>query len=127
MRRTVEQRDMKAPLTAEGNVVAALDGELVLGPEELLAVLDGGTRDTNVAAHAIANKGRLGEPAILLSEIRALKLGVAGGRGKLLELEPVDALGGDEGEENEGGDPGEQHGGSRTNAVAAQLGVVTVS
>ena len=115
------------PLTAQGHVVAALDGELILSPVQLLTILDGGTREANVTTDTRANEGRLGEAAVLLGEICALKLGVAGRRRELLEFEPVNAFGGDEGEEDEGSEPGEQHGGRRTNAGAAQTGVVTVS
>ena len=92
-------------LTAQGNVVTTLEVELVLSPEELLAVLDGGTGEAHVATDAGPNKGRLGKPAVLLSEIRALQRWVAGSRRKLLELELVDALGGGEGEEDEGSEP----------------------
>ena len=116
-----------SPLTAQRNVVAALGGEFILSPVELFTVLDGGTRNPYIAADTGADKGRLRKPAVLLSEVCALQLRVAGGRRKLLELEPVDTVGGDEGEEDEGSKSGEQHGGSRTSAGAAQLGVVTVS
>ena len=98
-------------LTGQRDIVAAFGGELILRPEELLAVLDGGTGEAHVATDAGPNKGRLGKPAVLLSEIRALQRWVAGSRRKLLELELVDALGGGEGEEDEGCEPGEQHDG----------------
>ena len=81
--------------------MAALDIELVLSPEELLAVMDRGARDAHVAADTGAHERDLAAPAVLLGEVRALHCRVAGGGRELLQLELVDAIGSGEGKKDE--------------------------
>lgn len=97
--------------------MAALDIELVLSPEELLAVMDRGARDAHVAADTGAHERDLAAPAVLLGEVRALHCRVAGGGRELLQLELVDAIGGGEGKKDERSETGEQHGGGGQRAA----------
>ena len=82
--------------------MALLGINLVLGPEELLAVLDGRAREANVATDTRTHERHLGAATVLLGEVRALHGGVAGGGRELLQLEPVHPICSDEGKENEG-------------------------
>lgn len=89
--------------------------QLLLGPEELLAVLIvGRLSETNVTTDSASSEHGLLElvaTTILLSEIRDFQLRAAGGAGDLVELELVDATcRSSEGQEQEGGSL-EQHGG----------------
>ena len=78
------------------------DTKLVLGPEE--TIVRSGTSEPDVAT-STPSTHEWGLGAILPGEVGGLESEVLRNRLKLLELELVDALGGDEGEEDEGSEP----------------------
>ena len=81
-------------LTGEGDIVTALED--VLGVVEVVLVLR--VAHANVATSTTRAEQRGLEGAVLLGEVGGLKSVVARLLGDLLELEPVEAVGGDEGE-----------------------------
>lgn len=87
--------------------------EVVLCPIELFAILVGRTAKANITSSTTeAHERKLGlAVAILLGQVSTLESRIAGSRRKLLELELVDALCGDEGEDEEGCESREEHGG----------------